>query len=149
MKSTEALFLSMEQQLLQKDVLIAQNVINVSKEFSSIRKFAEGGTFTESVCVQKCTGINEENLCCDLGDCFEITEFHLQLEKSKEIVGLHRLRCELRELEPIVYEAYTSNDNEEDINLCHEIVRKINKLINVLSHMICMAVGGKECQRRD
>ncbi|MGN0710325.1 MAG: hypothetical protein ACI4LO_01095 [Anaerovoracaceae bacterium] len=147
LRSTEVLFLSAEQELLQKDILMAQSIVNMGKEFAAIRAFAEGGSFTENVCCQACTGIKEQDFCCDLGDCFEINEFHMQLEKSKEILSLHTLRCALREIEPAAMEAYEGN--EEEMNLCCEIIAKVNKLINVLSQMICMAVGGKECQRRD
>lgn len=139
MKSMEVLFLSTGQELLDRDVFLAQSVVNLGKQFASIRKFAEGNGPSEIVCCQESSEMNGE-------DCFDITEFHMQLEKGKEILSLHKLRCALEEVEPAVMEAY--EDNENEIKLCEEIIDKINKIVNVLSHMICSAVGGKECQKK-
>lgn len=146
MKSMEALFLSTGQELLSKDVFLAQSVINLGKQFTSISTFAEGKGLAEIVCCHVCSGMSEENFCKDIEDCFNITEFHMQLEKGKEILELHKLRCALREVEPVVMEVYEGNENE--IKLCEEIVGNLNKIVNALSQMICSAVGGKECQRK-
>ncbi|QHI71557.1 ethanolamine utilization protein [Aminipila terrae] len=145
MKSMEALFLSTGQELLSKDVFLAQSVINLGKQFAGVRAFAEGKGLGEIVCCQECSGMNGDNFCKDIEDCFEITEFHMQLEKGKEILNLHKLRCALREVEPVVMEVYEGNESET--KLCEEITGKVNRIINALSQMICSAVGGKECQR--
>lgn len=145
MKSMEALFLSTGQEILSKDVFLAQSVINLGKQFASVRGFAEGKGLAEIVCCQECSGMNNENFCKDIDDCFDITEFHMQLEKGKEILALHKLRCALQEVEPVVMEAYEENE----IRLCEEIVGKVNRIVNALSQMICAAVGGKECQRKN
>lgn len=146
LKSMEALFLSTGQELLSKDVFLAQSVINLGKQFANISDFAKGKDLAEIACCHECTGMNSENFCKDIGDCFDITEFHMQLEKGKEILDLNRLRCALREVEPVVMEVYEGNDNE--VKLCEEIIGNINNVINALSQMICSAVGGKECQRK-
>ncbi|WP_312095375.1 ethanolamine utilization protein [Aminipila sp.] len=146
MRSMEALFLSTGQELLNKDVFLAQSVINLGKQFANIRTFAEGKGLGEIVCCQECSGMNGDNFCEDIDDCFEITEFHMQLEKGKEILNLHKLRCALREVEPVVMEVYEGNENE--MKLREEIVGRVNKIVNALSQMICSAVGGKECQRK-
>ncbi|MFV0518556.1 MAG: hypothetical protein ACK5MV_14285 [Aminipila sp.] len=146
MKSMEALFLSTGQELLSRDVFLAQNVIDLGKQFANVRAFAEGKGLGELVCCQECSGMNGENFCKDIDDCFEITEFHMQLEKGKEILNLHKLRCALREVEPVVMEVYEGNENES--KLCEEIIGKVNRIVNALSQMICAAVGGKECQRK-
>lgn len=144
MKSTEALFLITAEQLLNSDVFLAQRVIHLTKQFYGLTNALEGKGQVENLYCQECTGFKSENFCADLDDCFEITEFHLQLEKSKEILSLHRLRCALREVEPVILEV---NDGEDENKLYNELIEKLNQIINTLSQMICSAVGGKECQR--
>ncbi|MDG0875827.1 cobalamin adenosyltransferase [Paenibacillus thiaminolyticus] len=53
----------------------------------------------------------------DAGDCFEVTEFHIQLEKGREIALLHRLRCALRELGFAVLEAAAGSPKKSRRNL--------------------------------
>lgn len=147
LKSMEALFLLTGEELISRDVLLAQNVINLGKQFSSIKYAAEGKTLAENCCCKQCTGMNAENFCKDIDDCFDITEFHMHLEKGKEILRLHQLRCALREVEPVVMEVYEGSESEN--TLCQEILSQVNQVINCLSQMICAATGGKECQRRN
>lgn len=145
MKSTEALFLLSGQELLSVDVFFAQKVINLGKQFSSIKNCFEGKGLAEILPLTECTGINGDNFSEDLGDCYEITEFHMQLTKGREIIILHRLRCDLREIEPVVLELYEGNDDNE---ICTEIIGKVNMNINTLSQMICSILGGEKCQRK-
>lgn len=146
MKSMEALFLITGEELLGRDVFLAQSVINLGKQFATIRNSAEYKGLTECTSCKECSGINSGDFCKDIEDCFEITEFHMQLEKGKEILNLHRLRCALREVEPVVMEVYEGRENEN--KQCEEVMGQVNMIINSLSQMICSAVGGKECQRK-
>lgn len=145
MNTVEALFLLTGEELLTRDVCLAQKVINLSKQFTCIKKVVDGKGIAEDLCCEKCTGINEECFSDYLEDCFEINEFHIQLEKGKEILLLHRLRCELKEIEPFVLELY-KNCEEKDAP-GEEIIRKINQISNTLSQMICAAFGGEKCQK--
>ena len=36
-----------------------------------------------------------------------------------------------------------------DDKLNQQLAAKLNQIVNVLSQMICKAMGGKECQRKD
>jgi ethanolamine utilization cobalamin adenosyltransferase len=146
MKSMEALFLITGEELLSRDVILAQSIISLGKQFASIRNSADNKGLSECISCKECTGIKSGDFCKDIDDCFEITEFHMQLEKGKEILNLHRLRCALREVEPVVLEVYEGSENGN--LLCEEIIGKVNMIINNLSYMICLAVGGKECQRK-
>ena len=146
MKSTEALFLITEEELLNKDILWAQNVISLGKQFTKIKNALQGKGSVEDLCIKECTGINVNNYSLDLDDCFEITEFHMQLKKGRDIIILHRLRCALREIEPFTLEAY--EDSEDDDALCSDTIGKINQIINALSQMICSIFGGTKCQRK-
>jgi len=148
MKVVEAMFLLTEEELLKKDVCLAQSLILLGKQFSCINGAVAGNGAIESLGCQECTGITADNFSEDIGDCFEINEFHMQLEKGREILLLHTLRCELREIEPIVLELYERNQNSEEENrLYEEVIEKVNQVINTLSQMICTAFGGKKCQR--
>lgn len=145
MKSTEALFLISAEELLSGDVSLAQSLINLDKQFSLIRNHIDDDKgLVENLSLEECTGINAENFSEDLDDCFEITEAHMQLKQGRKIIILHRLRCDLREIEPIVLELYEGNDEQ----LCTEVIGKVNQIINTLSQMICSVLGGKECQRK-
>lgn len=144
MKSVEALFLFTAEELLSRDVLLAQYVIKLSKQFTNIKNALEGKSSIENLSCNECVGINADNFSQDLDDCFEITDFHIQLERGKEIITLHRLRCALGEIEPIILEL-CENDEKE---LYQDIIEKVNQLINTLSQKICSIMGGKRCQRK-
>jgi ethanolamine utilization cobalamin adenosyltransferase len=144
--SVEANFLQTEQTLLECDVMMAQNLTRLSKQFSDIRHMIEGKGSAMDMPCRECHGITCENFSEDLEDCFEITDFHVQLEKGREILALHQLRCALREIEPVMLQAFEGNDAA--IGLCADAIGKVNQVINSISQMICGAVGGKECQRK-
>lgn len=146
MKSTEALFLLYEEELLSGDASLAQSVINLGKQFSCIKNYVDGKGPVENLTLTECTGIKVDNFSDDLDDCFEITESHMQLKQGRKIVILHRLRCDLREIEPVVLEVYEGSDKDKD--LCKEVIGKVNQIINTLSQIICSVLGGKECQRK-
>ena len=146
MKSTQALFLFAGRELLSSDVFLAQKVINLGKQFSCIKNAMEGKGSAENLVLTECSGINADNFSDDLDDCFEITEFHMQLEKGREIIVLHRLRCDLREIEPYVLELYENSDDENVMCAGKEVIGKVNQIVNTLSQMICSVLGGKKCQ---
>lgn len=146
MKSMEALFLAFAEDLLNRDVILAQSIIGLSKNFLSIRNMVKGESVSPDICCQACTGINGTNFSDSLDDCFEISEFHIQLGKGKEIITLHQLRCALREMELDVLDFIESNSNEN--KQYEEVIIKINQIINTLSQLICSTVGGEKCQRK-
>jgi ethanolamine utilization cobalamin adenosyltransferase len=146
MKSTEALFLLSFEELLSGDVLLAQSVISLGKQFSCIKNHVDGKGSVENLSFMECTGINVDNFSEDLDDCFEITDSHMQLKQGRKIIILHRLRCDLREIEPVVLELYEGSNDENE--LCTEVIGKVNQIVNTLSQMICSVLGGKECQRK-
>lgn len=141
MKTTEATFLLTGQELLERDICLAQSITGLARQFSAIKNAVNGQCQAVDLCCTGCTSITVENFDQDLGDCFEITEFHMGLDKGREILLLHRLRCVLRELEVDVMEL----SGEQ----CQWMTGKINQIINALSQMICTAFGGKECQKKD
>ncbi len=145
MRSAEALFLFVAEDLLNRDVLLAQKIIALKKSLSDLRSALENGKACEQTACEGCTGIYDENFGFDLGDCFEITDFHIQLGKGREIISLHRLRCALRELQPDILEIYVGSGEKER---CMEVTAKVNQIVNTLSQLICYAAGGEQCQRK-
>ncbi|MBU3145263.1 ethanolamine utilization protein [Clostridium sp. CF012] len=146
MNSTEALFLQSYEELLSGDASLAQSVINLGKQFSFIKNHIEGKAAVENLSFTECTGIKADKFSEDLDDCFEITESHMELKQGRKIILMHRLRCDLREIEPVVLELYEDSDDGKE--LCTEVIGKVNQIINTLSQMICSVLGGKECQRK-
>ena len=143
LKSIEAAFLITSSDILKEDIILAEDVIALGKMIKNVRNFIDGKSELKGLICQECSGINLNNFYDDIDDCFEITEFYMQLEKSEEILKLHTLRCALHELEPYVFEVY-----EDDDNLGKDVIKNINSVINSLSQMICSIIGGKRCQRK-
>lgn len=144
MKSAEALFLLVGEELLGGDVSLAEDVINLGKQFSNIKDFVDGKGIIENFSCKECKGINVDNFSDSLDDCFEITELHIHLKTGRKIIILHRLRCILCEIEPTVLELCEGSDDE----LYKEAIGMVNKIINTLSQMICSICGGETCQRK-
>ncbi len=145
-KSLGAMFLTVAEEMLSRDILLAQKVIGLKKSFSDIKNSLEDEAACDLLVCEQCSGINENNFSEDLGDCFEITEFHIQLGKGKEIISLHRLRCALREMEFDLREFFSGCDDEKE--QCEEMIGKVNQIINTLSQLICYTAGGEKCQRK-
>ncbi|MDR0880859.1 MAG: cobalamin adenosyltransferase [Clostridioides sp.] len=141
-KNLESKFLLTAQSILTEDILVAQEVITLTHKLASIQKFIEGRGDLEEVELRPCTGITAENFNEDIGDCFEITEFHIQLTKGAQIAKLYALKCELEET-AIEVEEIQDRENHLD-----KIVKNTNAIANTLSQMICRAVGGTVCQRK-
>lgn len=144
LKSIEAAFLVTSSEILKGDIVLAQNIITLGRKISNIRNVVSGMGTLEPIYCKECTGINSLNFTTELQDCFEITEFHMQLEKGTAILKLHTLRCALRELQFEIMDTYQNDDD----SLKNKIDENLNSIINSLSQLICSAVGGKECQRK-
>lgn len=142
MKSLKSLFLLTAQELLNLDVCLSQQVTGLYRQFASLGTASEGKCEAADLCCRPCSGINGDNFSQCIGDCFEITEFHMQMPKGKEMLLLDRLRSELEsfdiELEDLI----------ADEELQKNVSGKLNQIINTLSQMICTEMGGNECQRK-
>ncbi len=135
-------FLITVEELLGRDVCLSQQLMSLYKHLSSIIDCAkEDNCKVSDLSCAACTGINEGNFSCNIGECFEITEFHMQVEKRREMLLLDRLRNELYELDIMLPELTSSE-------LADIMSNKLNQIINSISQMICAAMGGKECQRK-
>jgi len=145
LKSVDSLFLLLSEETIERDVFLAQDILKLGKQFSTIGQEIQSKGKAEKIFHKECNGICFNNCNNELEDCFDITELHMRLEKGREILKLHQLRCAIREVEPIVREVYEGNEKEH--LRCEEIIGQVNEVINCLSQMICSIVGGKECQR--
>lgn len=144
MKSIESLFFMTEEELLGRDICLAQSLISIGKQFTLMTNVVKNKTSVENLYCNECTGINNNNFSDELDDCFEISDFHVQLEKGREIVILHRLRCELK-LFVLELNEYSNNEIEQ----YEDMIKKLNQIVNNLSQLICTAFGGKKCQRQN
>ncbi len=144
LKSIEAVFLVTSSEILRENIILAQSIVNLGRKISNIRNVVDGKGTLEPIYCRECTGMNSLNFTTELDDCFEITEFHMQLEKSNVILKMHSLRCVLQELQFEIIDTYQNDDD----SLRNKIMENLNSIINSLSQLICSAVGGKECQRK-
>jgi ethanolamine utilization cobalamin adenosyltransferase len=140
LRSGKALFLLTASELLDHDICLAQEVLQLGKRFEEIKPMALENKQFEPIPCKGCSGINGDNFSCDIGECFDITEFHMQTEKGKQILLLHRLRCQLYEVQVTVMEVQCTNK---------AVTERLNQLINCISQLICKAFGGGQCQRQD
>ena len=141
MKSLQALFLLTSEELLKRDICMAQQLTGLYRQFSELKTAADGTCTAQDLCCSPCSGMTGENFSQSLGCCFEITEFHMQMEKGREMLLLARLRSQLEELD------LDLPDFLEGEQLQQQVSGKLNQIMNTLSQMICGALGGKECQR--
>lgn len=144
--SLEAVFFLSIEEILDRDIVLAQEITELSKSITKIKKSLKTKTLLESFEFDECLGIKKDESFQELEFCFDITDFHIQLKGGKDILILHRLRCLLGEIEPVILEL--CEYNEEDIKLYQNISGNINQIINILSQKICCIVGGGKCQRK-
>ena len=145
-RTIEVDFLIKIREVIEDDIILAQNLMEISKEISSIKLLLSGDKSISLPNCKGCTGMNSKNFFEDIDDCFDITEFYMQLSKSKEILELHELRCKLRELEILIIEEFDGSEVDNEIG--DKLIKYVNWFINSLSQIICSVVGGKVCQRK-
>ncbi len=142
MKALQSLFLLTARDLLETDLCLSQQLTGLYRQFAALGSVSEGKCEAAELVCNACSGMNGDNFSQCIGDCFEITEFHMQMPKGREMLLLARLRSEL--------ECF-SLDAEEliaDKKLWQNVDARLNEIINTISQMICEAMGGKECQRK-
>lgn len=147
LKSIGALFLLTGKELLDIDIYLAQQIIELNKQLSFIKNALKHQSIVEDLSCYPCANINEDNFSHQLDDCIEVTEFHMQLDKGREILILHRLRCALQEIEPLVLELRASSKEED--RRYEDLICKVNQIIHCLSQLICSLMGGETCLIKD
>lgn len=134
-------FLLTIREMMMDDICLSQQLTGLFRQFDALESSAEGKCDVPDLICNGCTGINEANFSDNLGDCFAITEFHMQMQQGKNLLLLAKLRSELQKF--VLEETQLLGDPK----LCKEFAGKMNQIINTLSQMICLKMGGSECQR--
>ena len=127
--------------VIESNLDLAQEISKISNQLSSIIKFVDTNLPVQSLECKPCTGICDETFSQDLGDCFEINEFHIQVENGKNIILLHKLRLLFREF----YEDL--DDYSLNADMKEQIEKWLQQIINTISRLVCAAYGSKKCQR--
>ncbi len=131
--SVEALFFIIIEESIDRDLDLAQDLIDLSKEVTSIKNSLENNTPIEAREIDK-------NLKLEKDIDTEITDFHIQLKRGKDILNLHRLRCLLKEVEAIVYQVW--ENDKENIEEYKNIIARLDQLVKRLSEKIYYILGG-------
>lgn len=127
--------------IINNSLDLAQEISKISNQISNIIKFLDTNLPVQSLECKVCTGICDDTFSQDLGDCFEINEFHIQVENGKDIILLHKLRLLFRE----IYEDL--DDYELNSEMKEQIEKWLQQIINTISRLVCTAYGSKKCQR--
>lgn len=143
LKSIANTFLLIASELQGRDISLSQSVVALEREIAAMHSILDEDAPLQDLEFEECHGITKENFSSPLEDCFEITSEHMQPPNGKEILLLNKLRCAMHMLEASVMELYGTRLDES--NFCV----RVNQIRNVLSQMICTALGGKECQRKE
>lgn len=127
--------------VIESSLDLAQEISKISNQISSMVKFVNTNTPIQSLDCKACTGISEDTFSQELGDCFEINEFHIQVENGKSIILLHKLRLLFREFYEDLDDYQLNAEIKEQIEKC------LQQIINTISRLVCTAYGSKKCQR--
>lgn len=140
----EAEFLVITSQIIGEDIETAGQISKVGHEFGSLRSILADEAADPGIHFEDCTGMCQATCCQDLGNCFEISDFYIQSPNGRTLVLLNALRAKTRALRIQAAEALSSPEDEKRLIA---VTEGINRIINKLSQMICMAAGVKECKR--
>lgn len=134
-----SLFLLTEAELIHIDPILAESISVLEQYLKTVMEAMEHDQTAIDLPLKCCTGIQQHNWSVEGIDCFEVSSFHLQLKKGREIIQLNYLRSSLRELivemernNPLAAAKWKSN---------------IFEVINQISQLICQCMGGDQCQR--
>ncbi|MCT4535119.1 hypothetical protein [Halodesulfovibrio sp.] len=141
LKSIANTFLLVACELQGRDIALSQRVVAVGQDIAAMHESLGENTPLQDLEFEECYGITKENFSSPLDDCFEITAEHMHLPNGKEILLLNKLRCAMHKLEVSVMDFCGTSHDENNFGV------RVNQIRNVLSQMICTALGGNECQR--
>ena len=135
-------FLLTAQDLTTLDVLLAQQVTDLGRQFCLLALYVEGKCEVADLCLVPCAGMDEDNFGKALDECVTIGEFHLQLENGRALVLLSRLRSEVALFAKEIEMRALQGD------CVTTLITKLNQIANKLSQLICSAIGGTECKKK-
>lgn len=135
-------FLLTAQDLTTLDVLLAQQVTDLGRQFCLLALYVEGKCEVADLCLVPCAGMDEDNFDKALDECVTIGEFHLQLENGRALVLLSRLRSEVALFAKEIEMRALQGD------CVTTLITKLNQIANKLSQLICSAIGGTACKKK-
>ena len=135
-------FLLTAQDLTTLDVLLAQQVTDLGRQFCLLALYVEGKCEVADLCLVPCAGMDEDNFGKALDECVTIDEFHLQLENGRALVLLSRLRSEVALFAKEIEMRALQGD------CVTTLITKLNQIANKLSQLICSAIGGTACKKK-
>ena len=143
MDSIEALFLLTAAELLHSgEVVLSEEVMALGKFFRNLRNSEREELALDNL---QFWGWSEEEIkerSDNLGKHVDISEFHVGLENGKGIALINYLQASLREVEPVILEAYW---NQEKQNCSRQdLIDKVYLIINILCIMMWKCLGGKQ-----
>jgi ethanolamine utilization cobalamin adenosyltransferase len=138
LKSIEAKCLLLSSEIVNADVALAQNISKLGHRIKDLKYIVETDAKYVNI---SALNFSEDEIYNELDD-FEITDFHMQLENSDAILKMNILHCSLVEMKFDIIEAY--DYQEEDLK--NIVISRLNHVIESLSKLIKLAVGGRECQ---
>lgn len=140
----EAEFLVMTSEIISDNIEIAGQISKLGHEIGRIKLIVADEMAGLDICFEQCSGMNRENCCQDLGNCFELSDFYIQSANGKMLVQMNALRAKTRALRLCVAEVFRSAGDEKYLI---EATEKLNQIINKISQLICKTAGVKECRR--
>lgn len=145
MEGIESLFLLVGANLLSGgDVVLAEEVLALGKCFRNVKNSERKLAVPDTIQFWEWSETEIRNCSNNLGNCTDIDEEHIRLEAGKTIASLNHLRASLREIEPDILEAYW--DEERQVCSRHDLIDKVNLIINVLCIMMWKYRGGLKCK---
>lgn len=144
MEILEAEFFVITSQIIGEDIESAGQISGMGHELGRLKSILTGESAEPDICFDECTGMNGENCCQDLGNCFEISDFYIQSANGKILVQLNALRAKVRSVRIHVVEVLSGSEDGTRLTV---VTGVMNQIVNKLSQMICKAAGVKECRR--
>lgn len=140
----EAEFLVMTSEIISDNIEIAGQISKLGHEVGRIKSILSHEMEDSDICFEQCSGMNWENCCQDLGNCFELSDFYIQSANGKMLVQMNALRAKTRALRLCAAEVFRTAEDEKYLIAATE---KLNQIINKISQLICKTAGVKECRR--
>lgn len=129
-------------ELMETDVCLSQRVAALEPYVSAMKSMIDSDVAPLLMECEPCCSITEENFSSPLNDCFAVAAFHMQVPKAKAVLLLNSIRCAIHNLEVSFVETYDEHFNDG-------VRCQINRIRNRVSQLICTALGGNECQKKE
>ncbi|AET70793.1 ethanolamine utilization cobalamin adenosyltransferase [Desulfosporosinus orientis DSM 765] len=142
MERMESLFLLMAAEVGSGEAILSEEVLALGRYFQKVRRAEEEQRAPDTLQFWGWSAEEIKERSAGLEEQVDISEFHLELEKGRDVAVLNYLRASLRELEPEILEIYWRE--EQSVCSRQDLIDAIAGIINILSMMIEKYVGGRK-----